>query len=78
MKHFTSRLAQKGATQIKYGVWHQNPDEWHCLKLYSFILLAARKLPPFNFMSRKYLAGFSLDGTGAVIPIADDILYSYD
>lgn len=77
LEYCTSKTID-GEIQIQYSLWHENPDEWCGLEFHSFILLAERKLPPFGIFYRKYLAGFSLDSTGMVIPISDETLYKYD
>ena len=43
---------------------------------HSFVLQATRNIL-FGFYTN-YLAGFSLDESGKVAPISDDVLYSYD
>lgn len=59
----------------EYGLWHETP-EVRGSKVHSFILLAERKL--FFCIYRKYLAGFAIDEAGKIVPIVDDVLYSYD
>ena len=43
---------------------------------HSFVLQATRNVLPGFYT--KYLAGFSLDESGKVVSISDDVLYSYD
>jgi hypothetical protein len=43
---------------------------------HSFVIQATRDV--FFGFYNNYLAGFSLDENGRVVPISDDVLYSYD
>ncbi len=70
MDYFTD---QSGT--IQYGIWHETP-ELRNDDVHSFILMTTRNV--FLGLERKYISGFSIDKMGAIIPISDDVLYSYD
>lgn len=73
---FTSCEIPNGETAIDYGLWHEDPEFRSDKEVHSFILQTRRKI--FLFISKNYLVGFSLDKSGKVIPIPDDILCAYD
>ena len=72
---FTDQCVDHPKEVTSYGLWHETP-EFRNSKVHSFILKATRKL--FLCFYRNYLAGFALNESGTVLPISDDVLYSYD
>ncbi len=66
---------QRGNVSIHYGLWHESPG-YRGEDVHSFILQASRKV--FLIFYRNYLAGFSINEGGEVIPISDSTLFSYD
>ena len=76
LAQFTSHKFKSGTDEIEYALWHENPSQSPDQKSHSFVLQTGRKLGLFS--NRNYLAGFSLDESGAIIPIADEIIAHYD
>ena len=76
MGNFTSCRILHGEMAIDYGFWHETPDYRPGTNIHSFVLQAKRKL--FLGTHKNYLAGFSIDTNGKIIPIADEVLSSYD
>ena len=72
----TEHKTSSGMDEIKYVLWHENPEKWPNLKSHSFVLQANRKSTLLFY--KNYLAGFALDENGIVIPIADDVMTRYD
>ncbi len=72
----TEHKTSSGTDEIKYVLWHENPEEWPNLESHSFVLQANRKSPLLFY--KNYLAGFALDKNGTVIPIEDDVIARYD
>ena len=73
----TEHKARSGTDEIKYVLWHENPEEWSNMECHSFVLQAHR--PLWFFSTRNYLAGFALDENDSIIPIDDDYMIArYD
>ena len=75
LEFFTTQYVDSLAPTTSYGLWHEAP-EFRNSEIHSFILMAERKI--FFCCYKKYLAGFELDKAGNIVPISDEVLYSYD
>ncbi len=65
---------EKTHAQAQINHAHGIVDAEH--EIHCFVLQAQRKW--FLGIYQNYLAGFALDSADQIVPIADDILYSYD